>query len=50
MEAWGECLASRLKNVIHSIEQSLNEMPEGAGVLFGAMRNAGEETWTDLDS
>jgi hypothetical protein len=50
VEAWGEFLASRLKNVIHSIEQSLNEMPEGAGVLFGAMRKAGEEIWTNLDS
>jgi hypothetical protein len=46
VEAWGEFVASRLKNVIKSIEQRLNEMPEGAGVLFGAMRKAGEEKWT----
>jgi hypothetical protein len=46
VEAWGEFVASRLKNVIKSIEQRLNEMPEGAGFLFGAMRKAGEEKWT----
>jgi hypothetical protein len=50
VEAWGEFVASRLKNVIKSIEQRLNEMPEGAGVLFGAMRKAGEEKWTSFDS
>jgi hypothetical protein len=50
VEAWGEFLASRLKNVIASCEQRLGDMPEGAAVLLGMMRKEGEERWTSLDS
>jgi hypothetical protein len=49
VEAWGEFLAARIKNVIMSIEQRLEEMPEGAAVLLGSIRKKGEETWASLD-
>jgi hypothetical protein len=49
VEAWGEFLASRLKNVIESSERRLENMPDGVSVLLGTMRNAGEEKVTSLD-
>ena len=49
VEAWGEFLASRLKNVITSCEQRLTDMPEGAAVLMGTIRKASEGTWTSLE-
>ena len=50
VEAWGEFLAARLKGVVESGEKRLSDMPEGAAVLLGRLRHAGEEMWTSLDS
>ena len=50
VEAWGEFLASHFTGLLESSEQRLSGMPEGAAVLLGQLRKAGEETSIPLDS